>query len=115
MNLGAVQAAPAKTTRTMTRFRVNDNGLEIGRKNYEVYICKQVGEDPDDYETIDVECAIGYSDAIKKAKSISQMKDWRGTPILETHVVCYTATDYTDYEPLYHRVYRNGEYHCTME
>lgn len=96
-------------------YKLNFSGLEIGRKNYEVYICKHSGNDPDDYETIDIESASSYSDAINIAKRVSILKEWNNEKIFETHVVCYTATEYTDYGILYHRVYLDGKFYCTMD
>lgn len=81
------------------------------KRYYDVDICKQVGNPEDaDWETIETEAVDSRSEAIKRAKQYSLLKEWHGIPVFEAHVVCFTTSAESNYDPLYIRAYRNGEF-----
>lgn len=81
------------------------------RRYYDIDICKAVGNpENEDYESIYTEAADTKAEAIKIAKKYSMLDQWGETPIFEVHVVCYIHSTETDYEPLYIRAYRKGEF-----
>ena len=83
----------------------------MSKKFYDVDICKAVGDPKnEDYETIYFEGVDTRSEAIKRAKQYSMLKDWNGIPVFEAHMTCYQHTPETDFDQLYIRAYRNGEF-----
>ena len=83
----------------------------MAKRFYDVDICKAVGNPEDeDWETIETMNVDNYSKAIALAKKYSTLKEWHGAPIFETHVVCFQHTPETDFDQLYIRAYRNGNF-----
>lgn len=85
--------------------------LKIGTRRYDVDICRHVGTDPDDYETVYIEAADSYAEAVRLAKEWSLLKEWNGIPVFETHVTAGIVTDDTDFELRYIRSYRQGKFY----
>lgn len=84
-----------------------DSELVIGKKYYDVAIMKRISDD--DFESMDIDGADNYRQAVRIAKKLSLERD-------AIDIVCYTPTVDTSYYTLWFERYINGkkQYRCEI-